>query len=170
MNDDAEKAEKKARAEKAAKKEKKQKKASRSRSRRNADVSMSEGENSESGDDNDESTYYQKEKVAVTDIYSEKFEKHESEKEDYRNNIARNFDKMEYYINCDFNLLVYGVGSKLDPINNFTLRMNLPFVIVNGFHTGTTIKSVLNSIQNFVDGMVKKVHKANYRKYATQSE
>ena len=53
---------------------------------------------------------------------------------------------MEYFLNCEFNLLIYGVGSKREVINKFAVRTDLPRIIVNGYHVGTSIKSLLNSI------------------------
>lgn len=58
---------------------------------------------------------------------------------------------MEYFIHCEFNLLVFGVGSKIETMNTFVNTLSLPYLVVNGYHSGTTIKSVINSIANFID-------------------
>lgn len=61
---------------------------------------------------------------------------------------------MTLYLELDFNLLVYGVGSKRDVINNFVNQMRVPFMVVNGFHVGTTIKTVLNGVSKFISDCV----------------
>jgi len=64
---------------------------------------------------------------------------------------------MDYYISCGFNLLVFGVGSKRDAINNFAknrIGARMPKLVVNGYHVGTTIKSVLKIIIKFINEVV----------------
>lgn len=61
---------------------------------------------------------------------------------------------MEYFLECEFNLLIYGVGSKRQIINDFTLRIEMHKIIVNGYHAATTIRAVLNEITKFISDTV----------------
>ena len=58
---------------------------------------------------------------------------------------------MKHYLNCGFNLLIYGVGSKRDFINNFaqTCLSGEPLLYVNGFHSAANMKAVTNPMVNF---------------------
>lgn len=58
-------------------------------------------------------------------IYDEEMiKKHENEKRAYKKEIAgKYFDKLEYFMDCEFNLLVFGVGSKRKTINDFAERL-----------------------------------------------
>jgi hypothetical protein len=55
---------------------------------------------------------------------------------------------MRHYINCGFNLLIYGVGSKWDFLNNFVKRYlgEHHRLVINGFHSATNIKSITNQM------------------------
>jgi hypothetical protein len=64
------------------------------------------------------------------------------------------FEKMSYYLECDFNLLIFGVGSKREVINKFVVTMQCPWIVLNGFHVGTTIKTVLNSVSHFISKVI----------------
>ncbi len=59
---------------------------------------------------------------------------------------------MKYFLDCGFNLLIYGIGSKRSLINNFIISYlgNDPVLIINGYHSGTTIKSITNQMMKFV--------------------
>ena len=63
--------------------------------------------------------------------------KHKDEKDMHVMMQAReNNPIMKYYINCGFNILLYGVGSKRWFLNNFALQClanDGPVLIVNGF-------------------------------------
>jgi hypothetical protein len=61
---------------------------------------------------------------------------------------------MEYLLECEFNLLIYGVGSKKQLVNNFAERIEMPKIIVNGYHAATTIKAVLNAITNYIKSYI----------------
>jgi hypothetical protein len=91
----------------------------------------------------------------------------------FQGDIARrHFEQMDYYISCGFNLLVFGVGSKRDAINNFAknrIGARMPKLIVNGYHVGTTIKSVLNNLINFINHVVL-IRAKNEKKPTLQSE
>lgn len=68
--------------------------------------------------------------------------------------LARQFEELEFYLDCEFNLLVYGVGSKRKTLNRFAERVVMPQIIVNGYHAATTIKSVLNKISEFIEELL----------------
>lgn len=47
-------------------------------------------------------------------------QKHELEKEGLVNRVKQDhFGQMKYYLDCGFNLLIFGVGSKRGIVNNF---------------------------------------------------
>ena len=60
---------------------------------------------------------------------------------------------MRYFINVNFNILVYGVGSKRNFINNFILThfSHEPCLIVNGFHSGANMKAITNPMIKFIN-------------------
>ena len=69
------------------------------------------------------------------------------------------YDKMKFYLDADFNLFVHGVGTKKDFLNSFVLSQlkdeNVGCVI-NGYHSGTTIKAVIKEMEKFIKD---KLHK-----------
>jgi len=57
--------------------------------------------------------------------------------------------KMKYLLDCGFNVLLYGVGSKTDFINFFCqtqLLQTESVLMMNGYHTNCTIKHVIRDI------------------------
>ncbi|KAG5879239.1 hypothetical protein JTB14_017093 [Gonioctena quinquepunctata] len=58
------------------------------------------------------------------------------------------FRKWLFLLNENFNILLYGLGSKRDILNKFHMHhlKNVPVVVVNGFFPTLTIKNVLDSI------------------------
>ncbi|CDW82556.1 origin recognition complex subunit 2 [Stylonychia lemnae] len=64
----------------------------------------------------------------------------------------KNFQSWKYFLDCGFNLLIYGIGSKRKLINNFIQHylQQEPCIILNGFHSATTIKSLTNPIIKFI--------------------
>jgi hypothetical protein len=72
---------------------------------------------------------------------------------------------MEYYLDCEFNLLIYGVGSKRKLINRFHDRIAMPKFVVNGYHAGTTIKAVLNQTTEFINEVVCSKNKKNRKTF-----
>ena len=72
-----------------------------------------------------ELTVHTREKVDTKNIYDDDtgisiIKKHESEKLNViKAANSSKFDKMEHFLECGFNLLVYGVGSKRETITNF---------------------------------------------------
>src|SRR5690606_35202703 len=69
-----------------------------------------------------------------------------------RLNSQATFQQMKYFLDCGFNLLIYGIGSKRRLINNFVVSYigNDPVLVINGYHSSTTIKSITNQIIKFV--------------------
>lgn len=85
--------------------------------------------------------------------------KHEAEKEKLFSYIRDNcFYKLKYYLDCGFNLLVYGVGSKRKILNLFASSKleNEPCLIINGFHSAASIKTILNCLNNYIYKHVEK--------------
>jgi len=81
--------------------------------------------------------------------------KHVEEKKNLQESIKVNlFQKMKFYQDCGFNILVHGVGSKREVLNaylNEKLYLNGHDVtVVNGFHSGTGIKNILASCLKFL--------------------
>lgn len=76
------------------------------------------------------------------------------------NLVKNNFEKMKYMLDCGFNLLIYGVGSKIDIINLFVqkkLQKKMVFWF-NGFndHLKSNFKTLVNEIiKYFKDGIFK---------------
>lgn len=73
--------------------------------------------------------------------------KHKDEKnQNIINLVKHNFEKMKFMLDCDFNLLIYGVGSKIDILNLFVQKklQNKTVFYCNGFND--TAKSNLKSL------------------------
>lgn len=66
--------------------------------------------------------------------------------------IPQKYSEMKYFLDCGFNLLVFGVGSKRTILNSFAQQYLIhdPVYIINGFHTATNIKSVLTPLYKYV--------------------
>ncbi|TNV78862.1 hypothetical protein FGO68_gene498 [Halteria grandinella] len=78
--------------------------------------------------------------------------KHRLEKEALQTfNLERYGGMMKHYINCGFNLLIYGVGSKWDFLNNFAKRYlgEHHRLVINGFHSATSMKSITNQMVTY---------------------
>jgi hypothetical protein len=78
--------------------------------------------------------------------------KHPAEKDFILERLPQTmFTSMRHYMNCGFNLLIYGVGSKRKFLNLFTMKYlnNEPTLIINGFHSAATMKSITNPMLNF---------------------
>lgn len=67
---------------------------------------------------------------------------------------ATEFPKMLFYLKSGFNIVAYGIGSKRQFLNDFVAQhitsQQLSCLVVNGYHSGTTIKSLLGSIFNYL--------------------
>jgi hypothetical protein len=69
--------------------------------------------------------------------------------------------KMKYMLDCGFNLLVYGVGSKMDVLNFFAqkhLQTSNTVLVFNGYHTGCNMKIIVDEIANW---FIKEIYKNN---------
>ena len=57
---------------------------------------------------------------------------------------------MKYMLDCGFNLLIFGVGSKVDILNYFVQKQLImqccDVIIFNGFHSGCNMKKVVDEI------------------------
>ncbi|CAH1109161.1 unnamed protein product [Psylliodes chrysocephalus] len=58
------------------------------------------------------------------------------------------FKKWLYFLNENFNILLYGLGSKRHILNKFqnTYLKNLPVIVVNGYFPSLSVKNILDAI------------------------
>lgn len=108
-----------------------------------------------SGNEYDEPTMYKNEDttMAIDGISDFKDTKHQTEKEILFEEIKNNhFGQMKYFLDCGFNLLVFGSGSKRSLMNVFVDNMvsDQPCFIVNGYHSGTNLKVILSTMCKFI--------------------
>ena len=70
--------------------------------------------------------------------------------------IKEDFDKMKYMLDCGFNLLVYGYGSKRELINFFHQRQldDMETIIFNGYHSALTIRTIIEKITFWFWGII----------------
>lgn len=69
------------------------------------------------------------------------------------------FNRLKYMLDCGFNLMLYGVGSKLDLVNLFVqknLQSQSSVLIFNGFHSGCNMKRIVDDIVSY---LLKEVYK-----------
>jgi len=86
------------------------------------------------------------------EVEDERLRKHPAEKDKIKEMFPKlMFPQMKHYLNCGLNLLIYGVGSKRGMVNFFVQKhlTNDPRLIVNGFHSATSMKSITNPTLNF---------------------
>ena len=85
------------------------------------------------------------------EVEDERLRKHPKEKDQILERLPLLFPQMRHYMNCGFNLLVYGVGSKRKFLNLFAMKNlnNEPTLIINGFHSAATMKSITNPMLGF---------------------
>lgn len=85
------------------------------------------------------------------EVEDEKVRKHAEEKDALLTKLALNFSYMKHYLNCGLNILLYGVGSKRRFLNLFTMKyiVNEPTLVINGFHSAASMKSITNPMLNF---------------------
>ena len=63
------------------------------------------------------------------------------------------FEKMMFYLECDMNLLIYGVGSKRTLIQDFLANhvfASFPSILVRGYHSGLMPKAILTDIVDYI--------------------
>ena len=88
----------------------------------------------------------------VIEKEEEEWKKHRLEKEQLATfNLEKFGMRMKHYINCGFNLLIYGVGSKWTFINNYLQRhmKDDHCLVVNGYHSATNMKTVTNPMMGY---------------------
>lgn len=80
--------------------------------------------------------------------------KHVQEKQSHYNELSNprtTLKTWKYYYECGFNLMIFGVGSKRNLINTFVSTfIEDPKLVINGFHSGVTIKSIITPLSKFV--------------------
>ena len=73
------------------------------------------------------------------------------------------YEKMKFYLDCDFNLFIYGVGTTKNWINAFVisqLNENHVGMVTNGYHSGTTIKALVKELERFLKEYIVKWKRA----------
>lgn len=66
---------------------------------------------------------------------------------------AAHFDKMMFYLQLDMNLLIYGVGSKRELLQDFMqnhVQQSYSQVNIRGYHSGLMPKVILNDIIDYI--------------------
>lgn len=70
-------------------------------------------------------------------------------KSDYR-------DEMIFMLETGMNLLIYGVGSKINFLKSLTNGLNNhPILCINGYHPGITLKIAISELTKYINGFVK---------------
>lgn len=73
-------------------------------------------------------------------------------------------DEMLFMLETGLNLVIYGVGSKINFMKRFTQSLKgSPMVIVNGFHPGATLKCALKQLTNFINHTYVKSGKSSLK-------
>lgn len=105
------------------------------------------------------------------------FDKHsELIRAGYRDQLEKeNFEKMLFHLDCEMSLLVYGVGSKRDILQTFMRDYVLNEyggILVRGYHSGLTPKTILNDIVDYIKEDIDKKKKGSQvaRKWTSTTE
>ena len=80
--------------------------------------------------------------------------KHKSLKNRHVEAVMRQtFDKMKYMLDCGFNLLVYGVGSRYKLLNLFYQKhlSKYPMIQFNAYLSSCTMKNFLKELQAYIE-------------------
>lgn len=88
------------------------------------------------------------------EVEEENLKKHTNEKDNlYVKQQKEMHQNMKHYLNCGFNILLYGVGSKRNFLNNFVQQYLYvePKVYVNGFHSAITMKALTTHLLKFAN-------------------
>ena len=84
------------------------------------------------------------------------------------------FDKMMFYLDCEMNLLIYGVGSKRGILQDFLqnqIWLRYPSINVRGYHSGLMPKTILTDITEYIrEHIERKAKPAVPRKWANTTE
>ena len=114
-------------------------------------------------------TEYKKEKKTEID-----FKQLETKADQYNKNVQAKklriddikkelFQKMKFYQDCGLNILVYGVGSKRHILNLYLLEQlklnGHSCVAINGYHSATSMKSILTTMFNYLKSCGKMIPK-----------
>lgn len=66
--------------------------------------------------------------------------------------IAKYKDEMLFMLETGLNLVIYGIGSKINFMKKFTMGLKgSPMLIVNGFHPGLTLKTALKELTGHIN-------------------
>lgn len=87
------------------------------------------------------------------------FMKHKEHKNQYiEDQMATKFEKMKYMMDCGFNLLVYGVGSRYQVLNLFFQSHLSKQAILqcNGYVNTCNIKNLLAYVQKYINDYIYK--------------
>lgn len=77
---------------------------------------------------------------------------------------SANKDEMLFMLETGLNLLIYGVGSKINFIRRFTTGLKgHPLLVVNGFHPGITLKHTLRELTGFINSNFVKSKSINLK-------
>lgn len=73
-------------------------------------------------------------------------------------------DEMIFMLETGLNLVIYGVGSKINFMKRFTQNLKgSPMLYVNGFHPGLTLKTALKELTSFINANYVKEAKSGLR-------
>jgi hypothetical protein len=66
--------------------------------------------------------------------------------------MRHTFDKMKYMLDCGFNLMVYGVGSRYKLLNLFFQKhlSKYPVIQFNGYLGTCNMKNVIKELWNYI--------------------
>ena len=65
----------------------------------------------------------------------------------------QHFDKMMFYLDNEMNLMIYGVGSKRELLEEFLQQQvwhRFPSLLVRGYHSGLMPKTILTDIVDYI--------------------
>lgn len=86
----------------------------------------------------------------------------------------QHFEKMMFYLMCDMNLLVYGVGTKRNVIQDFMLEYvqpDYPTLMVRGYHSGLNPRQILEEVNSYIQVTIDhKPYPTNNRKWPNMTE
>jgi hypothetical protein len=89
---------------------------------------------------------------------------HEGNKEYIKIVHAEIRDEMIFMLETGLNLVIYGVGSKINFMKRFTQNLKgSPMLYVNGFHPGLTLKTALKELTSFINTYYVKEAKSGLR-------
>lgn len=69
------------------------------------------------------------------------------------------FEEIKYFYRSGFNILLYGVGSKVEIVKHLVEEiragMGVLTAVINGYHPGSTLKMVLNGLTLQINSCLK---------------